>query len=109
MMDAIHIELFAQMVENEMVMDRTKDIWVNSEEFVQAVMRAGFPSPTAAANITDGRFRMFLKVKGKPDLTGVYYVSGWQDMGTVGLSWDDDQGHVVPRRREAVMATRAKG
>ncbi len=71
MMDAIHIELFAQMIEQSIVLERTKDIWVNSMEFKQVVMRAGFPPPTAAANSTDSRFRLFLKVKGKPELTGL--------------------------------------
>ncbi len=109
MMDAIHIELLPQMLEPFDEEDKDKDIWADSEEFTQAVMRAGFPAPTGAAGVTDSRFRLFLKVPGKPELSGVYYVGGWQDKGTVSLSWDDDQVHIVPRRREAIMATRAKG
>jgi hypothetical protein len=87
-----------------------EDVLANSDEFNQAVRRAGYESPTAAAGITDSRFRLFLKVPGKPELTGVYYVSGWRDEGVVHLTWDDeDQEHIIPRRREAIMATRAKG
>lgn len=116
MMHAVHIELLPQMLEHATTV--FEDILANSDEFNQAVMRAGYNSPTAAAGITDSRFRLFLKVPGKPELTGVYYVSGWRDEGVAGwrdegvvhLTWDDeDQEHIIPRRREAIMATRAKG
>ena len=105
MMDAIHIEMFEHMFEPT----DDEDLCADSGEFVQAIMRAGFDSPVAAAGVTDSRFRLFLKIPGQPELTGVYYVSGWLDRGAVHLSWDDDQEHIVPRRREAILATRAKG
>ena len=116
MMEAVHIELFEHMIDTfrpgvlEPQDPRNRDIWANTSEFRQAVMRAGFDGgPTGAASSTDSRFRLFLKVPGKPGLRGVYYVSGYQDEGLVSLCWDHDQGHIVPRRREAIMATRAKG
>jgi hypothetical protein len=116
MMHAIHIELLPQMIESlheeataKGVKTGDKDVWANSEEFTQAVMRAGFECPLGAAGVTDSRFRLFLKIPGKQEFNGVYYVSGWHDKGTVSLSWDPDQEHIVPRRREAIMATRAKG
>jgi hypothetical protein len=115
MMDAIYIELLAQMLEWSGEETRAngsktgdKEIRAFSDEFVQAIQRAGYETPTAAAASTDSRFRFFLRVRGKPELSGVYYVSGWADRGTVSLSWDPHQDMLMPRRREAIMATRAK-
>ncbi len=113
MMDAIHIELF-DTVFDELVMNTSRrmgftseDLYANSDEFETAVNRAGFRTPIAAAPITDSRFRLYLKVPGFPKLTGVYYVSGWADSrGTVSLSRDPEQGYIVPKRREAIMATK---
>ncbi len=112
MMDAVYIELLPQMLEVaeiQSVRSVGKDIRADTGEFRQALMRAGYNCPIAAAPITDSRFRLFLKVPGKSELNGVYYVGGYADNGRVSLDWDPDQGHIVPRRREAIMATRAKG
>ena len=106
MMDAITIELFPQMLEYATTV--FEDIRAYSDEFTQAVHRAGYETPIAAAGITDSRFRLFLRVPGRQELTGVYYVAGWADKGTVSLSWDPHQDFLMPRRREAIMATRAK-
>jgi hypothetical protein len=115
MMDAVYIELLPQMLvsakEETTASGRKtgdKEIWAYSEEFTQALMRAGYECPTATAGSTDSRFRLFLKVPGRRELSGVYYVSGWIDRGEVSLSWDPHQDFLMPRRREAVMATRAK-
>jgi len=109
-MDAIHICL------SEVDIDREKtntefggwDLYAASKKFVKAVEKQGFASPAGAAQTTDSRFRVYLRVTGRPKLTGVYYVGGWLDVGQVHLSWDDEQGYLVPRRREAVLATKAK-
>ncbi len=106
MMDAIYIELLPQMLGHGDL--DTKDIWVDTDEFRQALMRVGYNCPQAAASSTDSRFRLFLKVPGRPLLAGVYYVGGYRDEGKVSLDWDPDQGHIVPRRREAIKATKAK-
>ncbi len=115
-MHAIHLELLPQML--EYAKEETtkagrktgdKEISASTGEFRQALMRVGYDCPTGAAPSTDSRFRMFLKIPGKPEFNGVYYVCGYRDAGFVSLSWDPDQEHIVPRRREAVMATRAKG
>ena len=108
MMEAIYLELLPQILGLEREWLETKDIWVDTGEFRQALMRAGYNCPTGAAPSTDSRFRLFLKVPGRPELTGVYYVGGYQDKGTVSLDWDPDQGHIIPRRREAIKATQAK-
>jgi hypothetical protein len=71
-------------------------------------MRAGYDCPVGASPITDSRFRIFLKIPGLSEYNGVYYVRGFED-GTVSLDWDLDQEHIMPRRREAIMATKAKG
>ncbi len=106
MMDAVYIELLPQMLEHATTV--FEDIRVFSDEFIQAVQRTGYEIPTAAAASTDSRFRLFLKVPGRQELNGVYYVGGWSDKGTVSLSWDPHQDYLMPRRREAIMATRAK-
>ena len=111
MMEAIHIELLPQMLESadeEGLRTGDKEISANTGEFRQALMRAGYDCPTAAAPTTDSRFRLFLKIPGKSEFNGVYYVGGYRDAGFVSLSWDPDQEHIVPRRREAIRATRAK-
>jgi len=107
MMDAVHIELLEEMLD-ELETNTSDGLCADSEEFSKAVLRAGFQPPIADAGSTDSRFRMFLTVEGKPELTGVYYVSGWRDSGIVHLSCDPDQVHIVPKRREAVLATRRK-
>ncbi len=109
-MHAIHLELLPQMLEDH-AEEQTGDkyISVRTAEFRTALMRAGYNCPTAASPITDSRFRIFLTIPGLSEYNGVYYVGGYQDKGTVSLDWDLDQEHIVPRRREAVMATRAKG
>ncbi len=106
MMNAITIALLPQMLEHATTV--FEDIRAYSDEFIQAVQRAGYEIPTADAPTTDSRFRLFLKVPGRQELNGVYYVSGWSDKGTVGLTWDPHQDFLMPRRREAIMATRAK-
>jgi hypothetical protein len=108
MMDAFYLELLPQMLERATTV--FENIVAYSDEFEQAVMRAGYEIPlVASSGMADSRFRLFLKVPGRQELTGVYYVSGWGDKGTVNLSWDDEeQGHILIRRREAIMATRAK-
>ena len=107
MMYAIHIMLLEEMLD-ELETNTTDNVCANSDAFERAVNRAGFMTPIAAAPTTDSRFRLYLKVSGYPNLTGVYYVSGWADRGTVSLSWDPEQGYIVPKRREAVLATRRK-
>lgn len=116
MMHAVHIELLPQMLESydEEITPSgrktgDKQIAVYTAEFRQAIMRAGYDCPTGASPITDSRFRLFLKIPGLSGYNGVYYVGGYQDKGTVSLDWDLDQEHIIPRRREAIMATRAKG
>lgn len=115
-MHAVHIELLPQMLEShdeEITASGRKtgdkQISVYIEEFRQAIMRVGYDCPTAASPITDSRFRLFLKIPGLSEYNGVYYVSGYLDKGTVHLDWDLDQEHIIPRRHEAIMATRAKG
>ena len=106
MMEAVYIELLPQMLEHATTV--FEDIIADGPEFIQVVRRAGYPPPTAAAASTDSRFRLFLKVPGRQELNGVYFVGGWRDKGTVSLSWDPHQDYLMPRRREAIMATRAK-
>jgi len=115
MMDAISIELLPQMIESadeEVTANGTKtgdkEISVDTGEFRQELMRVGYECPTAAAPTTDSRFRLFLKIPSKSEFNGVYYVSGYRDAGFVSLSWDPRQDYLMPRRREAIMATRAK-
>jgi hypothetical protein len=115
MMEAIHLELLPQMLEyakEETHEDGRKtgdkEISAATGEFRQELMRAGYDCPTGAASSTDSRFRLFLKIPGQPEFNGVYYVSRYRDSGHVSLSWDPDQVHIIPRRREAIMATRAK-
>jgi hypothetical protein len=115
-MHAIHLELLPQMLE-DYAEEQTKSgrktgdkyISVYTAEFRTELMRAGYEVPTAASPITDSRFRIFLKIPGLSQYNGVYYVGGYQDQGTVSLDWDLDQEHIVPRRREAILATKAKG
>ena len=118
MMDAIHIELSQDLLTNRSPVTGDlclwgRDLWVNRDKFFQVVRGAGFQSPKGSAQDNWDRFRLFVRVPGKPGMRGVYYVGGYRDdgpnCGVVHLYWDEDQGHVVPRRREAIMATRAKG
>jgi hypothetical protein len=115
-MHAIHLELLPHVLK-DFAEEQTKDgrktgdkhISVYTEDFRRELMRVGYDTPTGASPITDSRFRIFLKIPGLSQYNGVYYVGGYQDKGTVSLDWDLDQEHIVPRRREAIMATRAKG
>lgn len=114
-MHAVHIELLPQMLEShdeEITASGRKtgdkQISVYTGSFRQALGRAGYDCPTGASANSDSRFRLFLKIPGLSGYNGVYYVGGYNDEGTVSLDWDLDQGHIIPRRREAIMATRAK-
>jgi hypothetical protein len=114
MMDAIHISIGAGSVKEpgKSVGFGGTGAWgihVDSKTFNRAVERQGFSSPAGAAQVTESRFRVNLTIAERPDLNGVYYVGGWLDEGLVSLVWDDlSQGYLVPRRREAVLATKAK-
>ena len=112
-MDAIHIRLTAGEIESEQWgADELCCIWVKTINFSRAV---GGPTPgsggrprIAAAQGTRTRFRVALTVAGSPELGGVYFVGGWTDKGFVCLDRDEVQDFAIPRRREAVLATRAK-
>lgn len=128
MMHAIHICLRAADISD--AFDRGKlprdsglhsrrgwDLYVNSVKFLWVVKECGFPSPyvkhaTAVTNVQvvgqDRRFRVYLNVQGRPELTAVYYVVGWLEGGLVRLDRDPDQDHIVPRRKEAILATKRK-
>jgi len=76
-------------------------------KFLWVVKECGFPSPFAVG-INDSGFRVYLNVQGRPELTAVYYVVGWLEGGLVRLDRDPDQDHIVPRRKEAILATKRK-
>ena len=112
-MDAIHIRMTAGEIESEQWdADDLCCIWVKTTAFSKAV---GGPTPgsggrarTAATQGNRFRFRVAVTVAGSPELAGVYFVGGWTDNGLVFLDRDEVQDFAIPRRREAVLATRAK-
>ncbi len=110
MMYAIHICLAAEDIDREKTTTHLGgwDLYADRGKFLEAVEERGFSFPSGASVLNDSRFRVYLSVPGRPKLTGVYYVGGWFDEGLVHLEWDDDQDHIVPRRREAILATRHK-
>lgn len=108
-MDAIHIRLIAADIENEDWRGEECCIWLKSITLTRAIRGFGAANgPVAATQGTRTRFRVALTVAGSPELAGVYFVGGWTDNGLVFLDRDQVQEFVIPRRREAVLATRAK-
>jgi len=117
-MDAIYISLDAGSIRDSRwryqgqrpyPLQSPTGIHIDREAFTKALVRQGFHlSPSGASQKTESRFRMHITISDRPDVTGVYYVVGWLDEGVVSLGRDDEQGYLVPRRREAVLVTKRK-
>jgi hypothetical protein len=118
MMYAIHITLPVATMMKASAMSATfplvlERFHANSNEFLAEIAKQGFQSPEGSAQasvvgnvVLESRFRVFLTVPNRPEIRGVYYVTEWSSRGLVSICLDKEQGFVVPRRREAVLARR---